>query len=62
MPKLRVHRGTYFVTLPKEYVESLGWKKGDTVVVAPTNEGSIIIDPVVRGVFVAKEKEKDDTN
>ena len=60
MPKLRMHRGTYFVSLPKEYVEGLGWEKGDTVVVAP-QEGRIIIESMVQNVVVVeKEGEEDD--
>lgn len=43
MPKLRVHKNsTYFVTLPKEYVEGLGWEKGDTLVVAPQGKRIVI--------------------
>jgi len=53
MPKLRTHRGTFFVSLPKEYVVALGWNKGDTIVVAP-QDGRIILESMAQ-----KEEEND---
>jgi len=35
MPKLQERKTktgtTYVITIPKEYVEKMGWKKGDTI-------------------------------
>ena len=34
---------TYTVTLPKEYVEKLGWKKGDFLVIDILEDKKIIV-------------------
>jgi len=47
--KLRLHKGNYgrtviySITLPKEFVEALGWKKGDMLEVVLDTEKKIIL-------------------
>ncbi|MHA2225617.1 MAG: AbrB/MazE/SpoVT family DNA-binding domain-containing protein [Candidatus Hodarchaeales archaeon] len=48
MPKLQERKtqtGTTFViTVPKEYVEKMGWKKGDTIFFSILNNKSLKIE------------------
>jgi phosphate uptake regulator len=37
--------GTFFVSLPKEWAERLGLKRGSVVLVAETAEGRLVLDP-----------------
>ena len=36
--------GTYYVTLPKEAIKDLGWRKGQRVTVKKTTKGLLIED------------------
>ncbi len=48
MPKLQERKtktGTTFViTVPKEYVEKMGWKKGDTIFFSILSEMSLKVE------------------
>ena len=41
----RTGGGTFFVSLPKEWAERLGLKRGSVVLVAETGEGRLVLDP-----------------
>ena len=36
--------GSYMVTLPKEMIEQLGWRKGQKVVISKTGDALVIAD------------------
>ena len=38
MPKLQESKNRFFISLPKEYVTLIGWKKGQRLAVIPGKE------------------------
>ncbi|MFX1505885.1 MAG: AbrB/MazE/SpoVT family DNA-binding domain-containing protein [Promethearchaeota archaeon] len=48
MPKLQERKTntgtTYVITIPKEYIEKMGWKKGDTIFFSILDEKSLKIE------------------
>lgn len=48
MPKLQERKTktgtTYVITIPKEYVEKMGWKKGDTIFFSILSDGCLKIE------------------
>mgnify|MGYP000474580280 CR=1 FL=1 len=46
MVKLQEAGGRFFITIPKEYVEEKGWKKGQLLVLGFDSNGNIVIKQV----------------
>lgn len=46
MVKLQETNGQYFITIPKEYVENKGWKKGESLIIGFNQDGDIVIKEV----------------
>ena len=46
MVKLQETKGRYFITFPKNIVESKGWKKGENLIIGFNQDGDIIIKEV----------------
>jgi len=40
--KLQECKARYFVSVPKDYVKLLGWKKGDTIIAIPEEKGLLL--------------------
>jgi len=43
MVKLQEVKGRYFMTIPKEYIQQKGWKKGEVLIIGFDSNGNIII-------------------
>ena len=43
MVKLQETKGRYFITFPKNIVESKGWEKGEDLIIGFNQDGEIII-------------------
>ena len=48
MPKLQFNNSQYTVTIPKEYVEQAGLKKGDTLTISFNERGNLELSKVKR--------------
>ena len=46
MVKLQEFKNRFFVTIPKEYVKSKGWVKGQELVLGFDHNGNIVIKEV----------------
>lgn len=40
--KLQYHKGSYFIIVPKELVNNMGWKVGDEILFEPNEEGVLL--------------------
>ena len=48
MVKLQEVKDRFFITIPKEYIQQAGWKKGEVVTVSFNERGNIEIKKVTR--------------
>lgn len=46
MAKLQAYNKQFTISIPKEYVDQAGWKKGDTITVSFNERGNIELKKV----------------
>jgi len=48
--KLQYHKGSYFITVPKELINDMGWKVGDKILFKPNREGILLKNEFTRAI------------